>query len=189
MREQPAPRSSSANRSNRREKIPPRLPSFEMNRREPGKIRQLTSEEFLDFLPPKRRSSSKTKQPAAPVDSNLPEFLQFQSDHLVLVPQIVSHPFYDRLRGSSAFSTTKFNRQSAGNTTANDHIVTAAASVSAYPSGGSPRSTYTSTKRLSRSRQTHDTTMNVHAQQQAAAAAAAGANNSSALAATDAEQI
>ncbi|CAF4646124.1 unnamed protein product [Rotaria sp. Silwood1] len=43
---------------------------------------------------------------------NLPEFINFQSDHLVLTPQLTSHPLNDRLRNASTFATTKFNRQS-----------------------------------------------------------------------------
>ncbi|CAF2616811.1 unnamed protein product [Rotaria sp. Silwood2] len=43
---------------------------------------------------------------------HLPEFINFQSDHLVLTPQLTSHPLNDRLRNSSTLSTTKFHRQS-----------------------------------------------------------------------------
>ncbi|CAF0749667.1 unnamed protein product, partial [Didymodactylos carnosus] len=42
---------------------------------------------------------------------NLPEFVHFQSDHLVLMPTTASLSFYDRLRGPSAFSYSRFNRQ------------------------------------------------------------------------------
>lgn len=112
---------------------------------EKEKIRQLNREEYLEFLP--------RKKPRV----NLPEFQSFQSDHLVLIPQIASYPFYDRLRGSSAFSSTKFNRQSTAITTP----------TATGGSVGSPRLNQSSTKRSSRSRQSHDTTNNYEQQQQA----------------------
>jgi hypothetical protein len=80
---------------------------------------------------------------------NLPEFIEFQSDHLVLTPQLAARPFHERLRGSSTFSTTKFSRPSNNN-------------PSVSPTGSMntmKTSNYTSAKRLSRSRYSYDTTV------------------------------
>ena len=119
-------------------------------------IRQLNREEYLEFLPRKKPRE------------NLPEFQYFQSDHIVLIPQIASYPFYDRLRGSSAFSSTKFNRQSAAMTTSHINPNTTTTAIATGGSGGSPRLSHSSTKRSSRSRQSHDTTSNYEQQQQQA---------------------
>jgi hypothetical protein len=167
MRKQTQQRAASANRTNRREKTSSRFSSLDKyNQFEKDRIRQLNTEEYLDLLPRKCFQPIR-QQSSAKTIFNLPEFQYFQSDHLVLIPQIASHPFYDRLRGSSAFSTTKFNRQS---TTNNNNIssqpTTTAATATTVGSGGSPRSSYSSTKRLSRSRQSHDSTINHEQQQQ-----------------------
>ena len=159
MRKQPEQRAASANRTNRREKTSTRFSSLDKHHRfEKDRIRQLNTEEYLDLLPRKTFQQASTK----PI-FNLPEFEHFQSDHLVLAPQIASYPFYDRLRGSSAFSTTKFNRQSATN---NNNLPSQSTTTTAGAATtvGSPRSSYSSTKRSSRSRQSQDSTIN-HEQQ------------------------
>ncbi len=149
MRKKTEQRAASASRTNHREKTSPRFSSAEKASSGKETIRQLNTEEYLDLLPRKISPPTMETSPSKPI-LNLPEFQSFQSDHLVLTPQIVSNPFYDRLRGSSAFSATKFNRQSATN---NTNITSQTTAVGA---GGSPRTSYSSTKRLSRSRQTHD---------------------------------
>jgi hypothetical protein len=168
MRKQTEHRAASAGRTNRQEKTSARFSSLEKE-----KIRQLNTEEYLDLLP-KRISHPITQQSSTKTILNLPEFQYFQSDHLVLIPQIASHPFYDRLRGSSAFSTTKFNRQSTTNNINNNNNISSqtttttasAAAGTTVGSAGSPRPSYSSTKRLSRLRQSHDTTINHEQQQQ-----------------------
>ena len=102
MRKKPEPRASSANRSKRYEKISPRSFSLDKKQSEKEQIRQLNTEEYLDLLP-RKKSSLKTQKLSPNTILNLPEFQYFQSDHLVLIPQIASYPFYERLRGSSAF--------------------------------------------------------------------------------------
>lgn len=172
MRKKTEQRAASANRTNRREKLTPRTTSVDRNQSEKEKIRQLNIEEYLDLLPTKKTHLTTRKITKNPI-LNLPEFQYFKSDHLVLIPQIASYPFYDRLRGPSAFSTTKFNRQSTTNNTnhntnnnTNNNIMSQTATTTIL-SGGSPRtSRSSSTKRLSRSRQMHDTTMNHEQQQQ-----------------------
>jgi hypothetical protein len=161
MRKKTEQRAASANRTNRREKISQKFSSLEKPECEKDKIRQLNTEEYLDLLP-KQKAQPTIRKSSRNTLLNLPEFQYFQSDHLVLIPQIASYPFYDRLRGSSAFSTTKFNRQSTTNNS-NNNIISQTTTVI---SGDSPRTSYSSTKRLSRSRQTHDTTINHEQQQQ-----------------------
>jgi len=80
---------------------------------------------------------------------NLPEFLHFQSDHLVLTPKLISHSSYDRLRSSSTFQTSKFNRQP----------------TPSPPTTSNP-TVYSPTKRLPRSRHSYDTTLFYEKQQQ-----------------------
>jgi hypothetical protein len=159
MRKKSEHRALSANRANHREKVSPRFTSLEKKELEKGNVRQLNTEQYLDLLP-RKNSQSIIQNLLANSILNLPEFLHFQSDHLVLTPQIASYPFYDRLRGPSAFSTTKFNRQSTANNSNNNIISQTTTNVS----GGSPRTSYSSTKRLSRSRQIHETALN-HDQQ------------------------
>lgn len=91
------------------------------------KIHQLNPKEHVDI--------SSTNPPI-----NLPEFLHFQSDHLLLTPQLISHPFYDRLRTSSTQQTSKFNRQSIPSQTTTNHPTV-----------------YSSIKRISRLRHSYDT--------------------------------
>lgn len=162
------PRALSANRANHRDRISPRASSFEQKQSRKDHIRQLNTEEYLDLLP-RKTSQSKTKKSCTNTNINLPEFQNFQSDHLVLLPKIVSHPFYDRLRGSSAFTVTKFNRQSTNNNSStnnnNNNNNTLSQAATTVTSTGSPRASYSSVKRLSRSRQTYDTT-NSHDQEQ-----------------------
>ncbi|CAF0743296.1 unnamed protein product [Rotaria sordida] len=66
-------------------------------------------EEHLDLLPTNNYQSDLLS-----INNyiNLPEFIQFQSDHLVLTPQLTSQSLNDRLRNSSTFPTSKFNRHS-----------------------------------------------------------------------------
>ena len=172
MRKQTEQRAASANRTNRRDKTSARFSSLDKHHQvEKDRIRQLNTEEYLDLLP-RKIFQPINQQPSTKTSFNLPEFQYFQSDHLVLLPQIASYPFYDRLRGPSAFSATKFNRQS---TTNNNNLPsqsttvgtgTAATTVGSGGGGGSPRSTHASTKRSSRSRQSHDSTINHDQQQQ-----------------------
>jgi hypothetical protein len=168
MRKNTEQRAASVNRTNRRENFFPRFSSLGKSQSEKDKIRQLNLEEYLDLLP-RKKSPTSIQKLSTNVTLNLPEFQYFQSDHLVLIPQIASYPFYDRLRGSSAFSTTKFNRQSTNNNSNNNNnnAISQIATTTTAISGGSPRKTHSSTtKRLSRSRQTHDTTINHEQQQQ-----------------------
>jgi hypothetical protein len=167
MRKKTEQRAASANRTNRRENIIPRFSSLEKKQSEKDKIRQLNIEQYLDLLP-RKKSATSIRKLSTNIILNLPEFEYFQSDHLVLIPQIASYPFYDRLRGSSAFSTTKFNRQSTNNNSNNNNnTISQTATTTTAISGGSPRKSHSSsTKRLSRSRQTHDTTINHEQQQQ-----------------------
>ncbi|CAF0974575.1 unnamed protein product [Adineta steineri] len=69
---------------------------------------------------------------------NLPEFIDFQSDHLVLPSSVIFHRSYDRLRSPATIPTSKYIRQS---------ILSQTTSVN------------TSTKRLSRSRHSCDATI------------------------------
>jgi hypothetical protein len=169
MSKKPEQRTASANRTNRREKRPsPRTFSLEKNQSEKDKIRQLNTEEYLDLLP-RKKSQTTVRKLSTNTILNLPEFKYFQSDHLVLIPQIASYPFYDRLRGSSAFTATKFNRQSATNNSNNNNNnnIISQTTTTTVISSGSPRTSHSSsTKRLSRSRQTYDTTINHEQQQQ-----------------------
>ncbi len=170
MRKQTEQRAASANRTNRRDKTSARFSSLDKHHQvEKDRIRQLNTEEYLDLLP-RKNFYPINQQPSTKTSFNLPEFQHFQSDHLVLIPQIASYPFYDRLRGPSAFSSTKFNRQSTTNNnnlpSQSTTVVAATATVATtVGSGGSPRSSYSSSKRSSRSRQSHDSTIN-HEQQQ-----------------------
>ncbi|CAF4656488.1 unnamed protein product [Rotaria sp. Silwood1] len=155
-------RSSCTNRRSCLDKNSLKLSSLEKKEFRKDQIRQLNTEEYLDLLPKtKRKLLTNTI-------INLPEFQNFQSDHLVLVPQIVSYPFYDRLRGSSAFTAMKFNRQLTNNTsnttTINNNIISQ--TITTATSGDSPRTSFSSVKRLSRSRPTHDASNN-HDQEQA----------------------
>ena len=52
---------------------------------------------------------------------NLPEFIHFRSDHLVLAPQMASNLFNERLRNSFTFSASKFNPQSTLSNTTTVH--------------------------------------------------------------------
>ncbi|UJR25101.1 hypothetical protein I4U23_006461 [Adineta vaga] len=145
MRKQVEQRASSANRTNRRSNTM----SSDRTDMIKEKVRQLNTEEYLDLLP---RKSPISENILTNKTSNLPEFLSFRSDHLVLNPQIASSPFYERLRGSSAFSSTKFNRQS---TTNNSNTIIS--QTIPIISGESSRSSHhSSSKRSSRSRQTFD---------------------------------
>ncbi|CAF2877629.1 unnamed protein product [Rotaria sp. Silwood2] len=158
-------RSSSTYRKNCRDKNSLKLFSLEKKEFRKDQIRQLNTEEYLDLLPKKARKLSTN------TIINLPEFQNFQSDHLVLIPQIISYPFYDRLRGPSAFTATKFNRQSTNNTSNNNNNNNnnnnvMSQTITIATSGDLPRTSFPSVKRLSRSRQTHDTSNN-HDQEQA----------------------
>lgn len=82
---------------------------------------------------------------------NLPEFIDFQSDHLLISPLI-----NDRLRSLSTFQTSKFPRQSPLPQTTTTTTITTATN---NPSISSP------TKRLSRSRHSCDIS-NYHEKQQ-----------------------
>lgn len=75
---------------------------------------------------------------------NLPEFIQFESDHLVLTPKLTSLPYTERLRTSGNFQTNKSNRQSLT-------LQTAPVIPTSNPSNLS-----SSSKRSSRSRNSHD---------------------------------
>ena len=156
MREQIEKRAFSVNRKHRRSKTTC-LDKTDMIK---DKIRQLNTEEYLDLLPkPKSQIQEKL---STNIIFNLPEFPSFLSDHLVLYPQIISSPFYDRLRGSSAFSTTKFNRQSTNNNLNNNII----GQTTTIVSGGSPRTSHYASlsKRSSRSRAVCDHQQQQHAQ-------------------------
>ncbi|CAF1198688.1 unnamed protein product [Adineta steineri] len=158
MRKKTEQRASSANRTYNRDKIFTKYSSLDKTAILKDKVRQLNLEEYLDLLPRKKSHTiTTTQQLSTKITLNLPEFLCFQSDHIVLIPQIASYPSYDRLRGPSAFSTTKFNRQSANNNNINSQTTATTANLSG---GGSPRSSYTSAKRLSRSRQIQETNNN-----------------------------
>jgi hypothetical protein len=165
MRKETEQRASSANRANRHGKMSPRFSSLDKKQSKEDQIRQLNTEQYLDLLP-RKKSQLTTQKISTHTVLNLPEFYHFKSDHLVLIPQIASHPFYDRLRGPSAFSTTKFNRQAISNINSNNNIITqTTTTTTTVVSGGSPRTSYSSKKRSSRSRQIHDTTNNHEPQQ------------------------
>lgn len=152
MRKTAEPRASSANRANRRDKTPTKASLSDNKKAGKDQIRQLNTEEYLDLLP-RKPSESKIRKFSVNSIINLPEFQKFQSDHLVLIPQIISYPFYDPLRGSSAFSTTKFNRQAANNIVNNDNHNIIPQTIATVASAGLPCTSYSSVKRLSRSRQ------------------------------------
>jgi len=167
MRKQTAQRAVSVNRKDRRETTSSKYSFTENDPLDKDYIRQLNTEEYLNLLP-RKTSVTTTRKFSDELSFNLPEFQSFKSDHIVLIPQIASFPFYDRLRGSSAFSSTKFNRQSIANNSNNNNnninnntnnINSQVTSSTAMVSGGSPRPSYSSTKRLSRSRQSQDTAM------------------------------
>ena len=140
-------RASSINRTDRSDKTSPSF-SSRKNKNNSRKIdiRQLNTEEFLDLLP-RKTSQSIIRTSSTNTPFNLPEFIHFQSDHLVLLPQITSYSFYDRLHNLSTLTTKKFNRQSIDNIS-NDKTINS--KPTSIISGGLP-----STKRLSRSRQIH----------------------------------
>lgn len=74
---------------------------------------------------------------------NLPEFKQFQSDHLLVTPQLHTHPIHERPRSASSYSNPKLTRPVLSN-------------ASVAP---------TQPKRLSRSRHSYDTTVYYEKQQ------------------------
>ncbi|CAF3059816.1 unnamed protein product [Rotaria socialis] len=76
--------------------------------------------------------------------ANLPEFSHFQFDHFLLASRSSSYSSNERLRNSSTFSSSKFNRQS----NASQTTTTATANTGVN----------TPTKRASRSRHSNDTT-------------------------------
>jgi hypothetical protein len=92
VKKQPEQRALSAGRN---EKSSKKTLSNKKTKFKSEKIHQLNPKQHLDF-------SSKN------LHFNLPEFIHFQSDHLVLTPKLISHP----LRNSPSFPTNKFNRQS-----------------------------------------------------------------------------
>ena len=75
---------------------------------------------------------------------NLPEFIQFQSDHLVLTPKLISYSFTDRIRSSSTLQTSKPNRPT---------FLTQITTTTTNFTLQSP------SKRLARSRHSYDTVM------------------------------
>ena len=74
---------------------------------------------------------------------NLPEFKQFQSDHLLVTPQLHTHPTHERPRSASSYSNPKLTRPALSNASAAS----------------------TQAKRLSRSRHSYDTTVYYEKQQ------------------------
>jgi hypothetical protein len=83
------------------------------------------------------------------LQNNLPEFIHFQSDHLVLTPQLNSHSSSDRLRSLSASQISKTNRTSQTTTITTINPMT-----------------YPSIKRISRSRHSYDCVVYHEKQQQ-----------------------
>ena len=90
------PRATSAHRI---EKSPKKVHLPKKRRLKTERFRLSTSSEEIEL------SSTKLKK-------NLPEFIHFKSDHLVLTPQLISPPSSDRLRSLSASQTSKLNRAS-----------------------------------------------------------------------------
>ena len=167
MRNKTEQRASSAGRCRRR-KVSNKFSSMQKKDLTFPLIRQLNTEQYLDLLP-KKKSESKTTQLIDPIDTNLPEFQNFQSDHILLPGLIASHPFYDRLRGSSAFSMSKLNRQTTNQNKIN--VLSSPTELEMVPSTISPRPSHSSSKRSSRSRQaddskTNDLPLNQYQQQQ-----------------------
>jgi hypothetical protein len=74
---------------------------------------------------------------------NLPEFKQFQSDHLLVTPRLHTHPIHERPRSASSYSNPKSSRPVPSNTSASS----------------------SQAKRLSRSRHSYDTTVYYEKQQ------------------------
>lgn len=152
MRKKTEQRASSASRARRRENLAARFPSLERKNKS------------NDSLSRKTVSSSATTI----VPLNLPEFENFQSDHLLLAAHLFPNTHHDRSRCSSALSTsTKFHRTSTSNNNNNNNNVNQQTSSPKIVTSSnvnnnihSPRSNYATSKRLSRSRQTHDTTIN-----------------------------
>ena len=149
MRKKTEQRASSVSRARRRETLAARFPSLERK------------DKAID---------SKASTKVIPV--NLPEFEDFQSDHLLLAAHLLPNAHHDRSRSSSALSTSsKFHRTSSTNTNNSNvnqasspkmvtNSVGGSCSNNTNAAAHSPRSNYATSKRLSRSRQTHDTTIN-----------------------------
>lgn len=154
MRDKVEPRASSTGRTHRR-KILQKHSSIERKSSKLQAISPLTSEQHFDLL--RRKDPRKAiEQQIEAGNRNLPEFLNFQSDHL-LSGLITSRPLNDRSRGSSPFSTSKFNRQSANQNTINP--LSSPTKATTILSTSSSRSNHSTGKRSSRSRQAHDTTI------------------------------
>ncbi len=108
--------------AHRNEKSPKKVHSPKKRRLKTEKFRLSTSSEEVEL------STIKLKK-------NLPEFIHFKSDHLVLTPRLNSHPSSDRLRSLSASQTSKLNRQSQSATiTTNQSIKRIARSRHSYDS-------------------------------------------------------
>ena len=152
MRKKTEQRASSANRTRRRENLAARFPSLERK------------DKSIDSISRKTISSTTSSQSTTKViPLNLPEFENFQSDHLVLAAHLLGNSHHDRSRCSSAMSiSTKLHRTSTNhannvNQPSSPKMVTNSIGSN---NSHSPRSNYATSKRLSRSRQAHDTTIN-----------------------------
>ncbi|CAF1185501.1 unnamed protein product, partial [Adineta ricciae] len=94
------------------------------------------------FLIKNENLSSSTSNLSPPTRINLPEFIQFQSDHLLFTSSLIFHRSLDRLRSPLTVSPAKFARQSMVSPT--------------IPTNSN--TSHLSTKRLSRSRHSYDAT-------------------------------
>jgi hypothetical protein len=133
LRNQPEQQTSGTTRS---EKTSKRILLYKKAKFKSEKLHQTNPKEQIGFS---------TKN----LHINLPEFIHFQSDHLVLTPKLTSHSFYDRLRNTSTFQTSKFNRQ-----------LIIPQTITTNPT------VHSSTKRILRSRHSYDTVIYRERQQQ-----------------------
>lgn len=141
MRKKVEQRASSAGRRGKSTRKSPSLKKLHFKNERIRSMHSQTNEIYSTFV-----SSSE-------MSKNLPEFIRFESDHLVLASILNSpHSLHDRLRNASSFVPQKFARQSSHpNSTANSDVKTSNPSNS---------------KRLSRARHSYDTTVYHEKQQQ-----------------------
>ena len=151
MRKISEQRASSVNRARRREKLAARFPSLERK----DNIRQLTNEQYLDLIPQKKSSRCEANTMIqTDIPLNLPEFLNFQSDHLLLL-LLTGHIHCNSRSSTISTNSTKFVRPST-----NSHHRSSSPKITPHLAVNCSRSHYTTNKRSSRSRQTHETTFN-----------------------------
>jgi len=141
LRKKVEQRASSAGRRGKPTRKSPSLKKLHFKSERIRSMHSHTNEIYTTFV-----SSSE-------MNGNLPEFIRFESDHLVLSSILNSpHSLHDRLRNASSFVPQKFARQSSHpNSTANSDVKTS------NPSNN---------KRLSRARHSYDTTIYHEKQQQ-----------------------